>query len=325
MSLRWDCHTHVGVEHLHWLTGAFPYAQQLVDLLRDLDAARIDRVVVFPMVSHYALDPAGLQVGRITPCAVPWSRYPYEFENHRLLAEVYDLFPDLAPRVRVLAMIDPARQAAEQIAGITALAARYPIAGLKMQGTIIQSPVTALPGSGFLELAADRDWPLLIHSSIHAADVWSQAADILEVAAQWPQLRFNVAHTLRLDAVLLDRLASLPNCWSDVSAFCIHCDLAAEDSPITAPPERRLPVDYHDCGAVLRAYAERYPAKLLWGSDAPYFSFVAQTAAGEGRVERYDLRSSMAREAAALAALPTDLQAALTVHNPLAWLGGSAA
>lgn len=322
MSELYDCHTHIGIELGHYLTGSFPYCQHFTDLCRDLDAAAIEKVVVFPMVTHFGMELDALRDGKVVPTMVPWSRYPYEFENAHFLAEIYDLFADLAHRAVPLVMIDPSRQTRPQLQNIASLAERYPIAGLKMQGTMIQSFVSDLPKSGFLDLAAERDWPVLIHTSVHPDDPWSQVTDILDVAEAWPQLRFNVAHTLRFDAPLLERLAGLPNAWFDVSAFCIHCDLAVQESPVVAAPERRFATDYADCGRALRDFAEAWPDRLLWGSDAPYYSYVAPYVDAEGNVITFDLRSSMARETAALRALSPAMIERVAGDNPRAWLTG---
>lgn len=384
MSALYDCHTHIGIELGHYLTGAYPYCQHYSDLCSQLDTAGIDRVVVFPMVSHLHqslsfLDPRPTAVTapvyresgeRDEPCcsfcgrprsavrdlvtggADPdrpvricdecvavssevigaaraadslggdRSRFPYEFENRHFLAEIYDLFGDLAARAVPFAMIDPSRQQSQQIEHLQRLAERYPIAGLKLQGTMIQSPVRDLPGSGFLHLAQERDWPVLIHSAVHPDDPWSQVSDILDVVEAWPAVRFNVAHTLRFDAEGLERLATLPNAWFDVSAFCIHCDLAAVDSVVVAPSGRRFVADYERPGQALRSFAEAYPDRMLWGSDAPYYSYVATFTLPDGRREHYDLRSSMARETAALRSLPQSLIARVAGANPRAWLYG---
>ena len=322
--MLYDCHTHVGIELGHWLTGAFPYAQTYPDLIRDLDAAGIDKVVVFPMVTHFAMDLEAMHAGQVATSATSWSAFPYQFENSQLLHEIYELFDELADRAEPLMMIDPSRHPAEQIESIEGLSERYRIAGLKMQGTMTQSYVSDLPSSGFLELAAERDWPVLIHSAVHPDDPWSQVMDILDVVEATPAVRFNVAHSLRFDKLGLDRLAGLPNSWCDCSAHCIHCELACEpDSPVVAPPSRRFEADYADPGQVLAALAEAYPKQMLWGSDAPYYSFVATFVRPDGTASKYDLRSSMTRETAALRALSEEAVGRVASTNSEAWLKGA--
>ncbi len=376
MGPLYDCHTHIGVELAHYLSGAFPYAQHLETLCADLDRAGIDRVVVFPMATHLQMGlralagkgaPTGKscsggcscgsdgssqlrcsfcnksrdQVGKLIAGTNVWicnecidlcneiigddlSPYPYQFENQQMLSEVFDLFDDLAPRVRPFVIIDPSRQTEEQIRGLEGLAERYAIAGLKVQATMVKARVTDLPRTGFLDLAERHDWPVLIHSAVHPDDTWSQVADILDVVQATPRVRFNVAHTLRFDKPALDRLAELPNAWFDVSAFCIHCDLATEDSPVVAVPDRRFATDYGDCGQALCDLAAAYPDRLLWGSDAPYYSYVAPYTDAEGNTTVFNLRSSMVRETAALRSLPEDLLQRVAGDNPRAWLGGAA-
>jgi predicted TIM-barrel fold metal-dependent hydrolase len=190
---------------------------------------------------------------------------------------------------------------------------------------MIRSHVANLPQSGFLSLAAERDWPVLIHSAVHPDDPWSQVQDILDVVEATPRVRFNVAHSLRFDRPGLDRLATLPNAWCDCSAHCIHCDLALEDdSPVVAPPARRFDADYRDPGQVLAALAEAYPQQMLWGSDAPYYSYVATFIQPDGTASKYDLRSSMERETSALYALSDDGVQRIAGTNAEAWLKGAA-
>src|SRR5690606_4515208 len=90
-----------------------------------------------------------------------------------------------------------------------------------------------------------------------------------------PNVRFCVAHSLRYDREQLDRLAQMPNAWFDCSAHRIHCDLAVANSGSIAPLERRFDSDYTRPAQVLRDLAEAYPNKMMWGSDSPFYSYVA--------------------------------------------------
>ena len=232
--------------------------------------------------------------------------------------EVYQLMADRSQGVLPFAMFDPGREVPAQIAALRQLGGEYRIHGLKTQPTILQSPITALHGEGrpFLELAQEWNVPLLIHSSILPADIYSQAADILDIAEAWPSVRFNVAHSCRFDKPSLDRLAGLPNCWFDVSAHGIHCELALLDHPAVAVPERRFGSDFTTPATVLRDLALAYPDKILWGSDSPYYSFVAEI---EGH--NFALLSTFERETSFVRALPGELLELAGWKNPIAWLG----
>jgi hypothetical protein len=120
---------------------------------------------------------------------------------------------------------------------------------------------------------------------------------------------------LRFDREQLDRLNAMPNCWFDCSAHRIHCDLAVQGSDVVAPQGRRFDSDYARPSQVLRDLAEAFPDKLLWGSDSPYYSFVATI---EGQL--FELRSSYAQEVSALRALPLQLQQQISETNTLNFL-----
>jgi predicted TIM-barrel fold metal-dependent hydrolase len=311
-----DCHTHVGVEMGSYLQGNYPYAQMLPELLAQGETSGISHFVVFPMVTNLSLSLAGLRDGRIEEGADSLETVPYAWENRRLLDEVYRLFPGKsAGRVFPFVMGDPLRNTAAQVVALRELRSEQPeyrFYGLKFQTTILQAPIKSLLTEGrvFLDLAAEWDLPLLIHSSVLPSDIWAQASDILDIAEAFPQLHFCVAHSCRFDRVFLDRLASLPNAWFDCSAHRIHCQLAVADRPQVAPKERRFPSDYTRPEIVLRDLAEAYPTKLLWGSDAPYQSFADKTSG-------LSLFSSYKEEAACLHALPEVLRRRVAWENAI--------
>lgn len=318
-----DCHTHVGIELGQYLTGGFPYGQHLSDLVREGRSCGVDRFLVFPMVTHLAQNIGALRQSRVSADDA-LEQVPYAWENRRLMSEVHHLFPDEGRAALPLAMFDPAREVEAQVAALRELRGSYRFYALKTQPTMLQAPISALHGVGraFLELANEWDLPLLIHSSVRADDLWAQASDILDVAEKWPGVRFCLAHSCRFDRVCLDRVAALDNCWFDCSAHGIHCLLAARDNPTVAPPERRFESDYTRPEMVLRDLAEAYPGKMMWGSDAPYYSFAARTQANASKpAGRAALISSYQAESAYLHALPAAERAGVGHDNTLAWLG----
>ncbi|AHF94719.1 hypothetical protein OPIT5_23850 [Opitutaceae bacterium TAV5] len=270
------------------------------------------------MVTHSALSIAALKAGRIEAGADALEKIPYAWENRRLLQEVNDLFPELGQWTIPLAMVDPSREQAGQVKALECLKNEYRFYGLKIQATIIQSPILDLAGAGrcLLEFAERENLPVLIHTSIHPEDPWSQVADILTVVRAWPGVRFCLAHSCRFDRDGLDEVARLPNAWFDCSAHVIHCRLAAQDHPAVAVRERRFESDYHDPVNVLAELANAYPDKLMWGSDAPFYSYVSPDP-GEG----LKLTCSYEEEARPLLALPEAVQERISFHNTMAFLG----
>jgi Predicted metal-dependent hydrolase of the TIM-barrel fold len=306
-----DAHAHVGVDLLFYLRGYAPYGLGWSELCEAGDASRVDKFVVFPMPTHLGLRAEALREGRIETGGA-WEQVPYAFENRRMAAEIAR-HPGAA-RALPFWMFDPAREPERQCAALRALHEEFPCAGLKVQATIIQSPISGLLGTGacLLDLAEEKNWPVLIHTSVHPSDPWSPVADILRIVESRPGIRFNLAHSCRFDRPSLDRIAELPNAWFDCSAHAIHCELAVQDRPAVAAKDRRFESDYRDPVRVLGDLAAAYPDKLLWGSDAPFHSYSD---------DNLSLMSSYAREVEILRALGPEVVARIASSNTLAYLG----
>lgn len=313
-----DCHNHIGADLYFYLNGYYPYAQDLVALTTEGARHSVDRWVVFPMVAHSWFDINAMRAGKLLPGGP--ERVPYAFENERMLREIYRQFPDLGARTIPFAMLDPMREPAAQVARLRELLREFPFYGLKIQATMTQSRVTALLKGGegrcFIDFAAEHNLPFLIHSSVIKTDPWSQAEDILRVAESAPNIRFCLAHSCRFDRVCLDRIAELPNTWFDCSAHRIHCKAAAAGMGFLAEPERRFATDYSDPKTVLRDLAAAYPKKLIWGSDTPFQSFVAD----EESSGLISLRSTYEEEIDCVRSLPDDVQARVGCQNLLDFL-----
>ena len=310
-----DCHNHVGTDLMFYLRGDFPYAQHLVSMMGEGRALGVDRWIVFPFVTNLSLDIGAMRRGEIVHGGL--DKIPYAFENRRLLQEIHTLFPEEGASCLPFVMLDPMREPAAQIAELRRLRGEYRFHGMKMQTTILQSFIRSLgeEGRGFIELAAEWDIPFLIHSSVAADDPWAQASDILDVAEKYPHVRFCLAHSCRYDKECLDRVNALPNTWFDCSAHCIHCDGAVADMPFIAERKRRFDTDYTDPARVIADLAAAYPAKFMWGSDSPFYSYVAMLGG-----KRVALISTYAREVAALKANPPEVVDRIANRNIRAWL-----
>ena len=311
--MRIDCHNHLGVDLFFYLNGFFPYAQDLPTMVIEGRHSGIDRWVVFPMVSNLWFDVAGMRGGRFER-GKGIEAVPYAFENERMLREIYELHPDMAPLTLPFVIVDPMREQAAQVKGLRALHLKFPFHGLKIQATVIQADAGALLTTGrcLLELAAELDIPMLIHSSVAPDDPWSEAGLLLRIAEATPGVRFCLAHSCRFDRAYLDRVAELPNTWFDCSAHRIHCESVIRGFPNVAVAARRFAADYRDPTAVLRSLAEAYPNKLIWGSDSPFQSYVA---VHHGAL--MSLRSTYKEEAACLHAMPQTTQNAIAHDNLL--------
>lgn len=305
----YDVHTHVGVDMGFMLRGWWPYATSSMDLLADMDANGIDRAVVFPFTLPSAFDAEEFAAGhgvKLRP-----GRFPFDRENHLLADELALL--DSEHRLLQFAMFDPMREVAKQVENIHSMKS---IAGLKCQTTILQSPIKHLLGDAkeIVQIARQRNVPMLFHTSINPADTWAQVADCLEVAAAYPDVRFNLAHSLRYSRKGLEQAAKMPNVWVDCSAHLAHCQLARDHHKAVALGKDAVDVDYSKPVEVLKVIHQILGNKYIWGSDNPFMSWCDK---GIRSIYTYK------QEADVLHALPADVKQAMASDGPEEWLYGT--
>lgn len=307
-----DAHNHIGIELSNFTNGNFPYAQSSEDLKIKAQGTGVSHWIVFPFVSYTE---GGLPI--VANAHIEASAVPYAHANRQLLTEVQAYATPGARDVLPFVIVDPAREPQAQVQSLRRLRETYPIFGIKIQATIIQSRVSALLGEGscLVDLAAEWDVPMLIHSSIHPDDLWSPCSDILKVAETRPEVRFILAHSCRFHRPSLERVAQLPNAWFDCSAHRIHCQLACDNSPVVAVVGERFDSDYRDPSQVLYDLCTAYPEKLIWGTDSPYYSWIASGGEAAGK-----LLSSYQLEWDCVAALSAAQQEKITCTNTLNWL-----
>lgn len=310
-----DNHNHIGCDLNAYTDAHLPYAQSTEDLVAKAASTPVDHWIVFPFVS-YLLGKSLDQT--VPPIEGLEANAPYALSNARLFEEVEEWNSRRPGALLPFAMLDPERDVGGQVTALLALKNRYRIRGMKIQATLIRARIRALleEGAPLLDLAEECDLPYLIHSSVHPDDPWSPVRDILEVARSRPKVRFILAHSCRFDRAGLDAVAETPNTWFDCSAHRIHCELATMNSPAVALPADRFPSDYRCPAQVLHDLAEAYPESLVWGSDSPYYSWIAR----QGDLPER-LLSTYKLEWDSVAALSPAHQEAITKTNTLNWLG----
>lgn len=84
---------HIGVDPLFYLKGWSPYCLDLIRLQEETAGAGVDRWVVFPFVSYFALEMGALQRGGIE-ITHEGDSIPYRIEDRRLLEDLARLEPD---------------------------------------------------------------------------------------------------------------------------------------------------------------------------------------------------------------------------------------
>lgn len=305
----YDVHTHVGLDLGFYLRGWRPYASWARELIEHMNAHGVDRAVCFPFTFPSAFNAVSFaDQGRVE--LLP-GRVPFDRENDMLVREIEAL--GARDRLYPLAMIDPSRCVSEQLRSLERLAGR--ISGLKLQSTIIESPALNLltSGRGFLEFAAERQLPVLLHVTIWEQAPHAQVVDCFAVAEAFPSIRFDMAHSLGFHVGHLRRAAQMPNVWVDCAALLAHCQLVRDNSPIIAAPTDRLDADYTRPVHVLEAIHAILGNRFLWGSDNPFMSWCD---------DHLRLLYSYADEAAVLKMLPDRVRVDIGSVGPEAWLFG---
>jgi predicted TIM-barrel fold metal-dependent hydrolase len=315
-----DCHTHIGVSPKMFLNLEYPYCLSLEDLVIRLKYLGISHAIAFPRgSSFYMIKDMSLREKLYPDC----SAFPYEKENLLLLKEVYEVFPEYAEMIIPFFYFDPSRYVEEQVNHLEELITKYPVFGLKTCTSYINSYVSDLEkvGKPILDFAVKHELPLILHSSYSKADPWAQSADIISLAENNPTIRFCLAHSARFTQDILDKAASLPNCFVDVSALVIHCRLACENSNEIPPVTERFTADYTDPAAVLAALAKSYPDTIMWGTDSPCYYYIAEYLDKDGNTVKHNLKCDFDAEIKVLKSLPGELIEKIARDNILNFLG----
>jgi len=299
-----DVHSHVGIQIREAAQIAFPYCSSVEDLHYRQIANGVDASVVFPISPAFFFDiNFFVETGRLVPAGRPVSAAPYERENRLLLNEVFVFCSELQNRFLPFISIDPGRKVREQIEVLRELEGDFPIYGVKVVPILCQSRVSELLGEGevFLEFFAERNWPMLFHASTDPTDEFSSAADTFRVIERHPELRYCLAHCLGFHREFLERADALPNVWVDTAALKIQVELVRENSQYRTP--EMVDLDYSDHTRVIQELVERFPRTIVWGSDAPYHSYITRRLQGEGVYSDFCLKGTYEQEKAALDAL----------------------
>jgi predicted TIM-barrel fold metal-dependent hydrolase len=319
-----DSHSHLGVGLKYYVCQEYPYAQTVEGLRYRQRAAGVDANVVFPASGSLYFEPAYFGAGEMRPAAAPISPAPYALENEVMLVEIFHYNREECEHFIPFVMADPGREVTAQIEHLLRLEEEYPIYGIKISPVDCQSPVTDLLAGGgpLLAFAAERNIPILLHTTVDPEERYSHASLCFEVIEGNPHLRFCLAHCIGFDAAGLERANALPNVWVDSSALTIQVQCARENNRIIAPESARFDADYTDHTSVLCSLMDRYPDTMLWGSDSPWYTFICRRKQGEGSYLEFRLKARYEDEKAALDALSDDLRVRACNSNTLRFLFG---
>jgi predicted TIM-barrel fold metal-dependent hydrolase len=298
-----DVHAHVGINIKAFAESGFPYCSSVEDLFYRQTSNGVDCSVIFPITPELYFDiPHYAETGELIPAARPISKAPYVQENRMLLYDVFRFCPERAAHFLPFISIDPGRKVQEQLASIRELEQEFPIYGIKISPVLCQTKVTKLleEGEVFLEVACEHNWPLLFHAAVDPREGFSWVGDTFQVLEKHPELRYCLAHCIGLHREFLERADALPNVWVDTAALKIQVELAYQGSPLMPGPADRVACDCSDHLKVMKALVARYPQTIIWGSDAPYHSYMTRRLQAEGCYHEFKLKGTYEQERAAL-------------------------
>jgi predicted TIM-barrel fold metal-dependent hydrolase len=319
-----DVHAHAGISTRAFAGNGFPYCSSIEDLYYRQSSNGVDCSVVFPTAPELFFDiPTLVRTGKLVPAAQPLSPAPYVQENRMLLNDVFRFCPEKASHFLPFVSVDPGRKVQEQLSALREFVQEFPIYGLKIAPIACQTRVTKLleEGEVFLEFAGDRNWPVLFHVTADTTEGFSGAKETFQVMEKHPEIRYCLAHCISLHRGYLERADAMPNVWVDTSALKIQVQLAYENSPVMAIPPDRLECDCSDHLKVMQSLVEHFPRTIVWGSDAPYHSYMTRRLQAEGQYYDFRLKGTFEQEKAAWDVLSPDQRQQLA-SNTLQFIFG---
>ncbi|MBT3272841.1 MAG: amidohydrolase family protein [Spirochaetales bacterium] len=322
-----DSHSHIGLSTKNFALMEYPYASTIEGMYYRQLQGGVDINVIFPYTPELFNDLPSLVEGTYQKADNPLSPAPYFLENEMLLRETYDFCPELSHRFIPFVSVDPGREVETQLAQIDTLSQSYPIYGLKIVPVLCRTPVTALldTGRAILETARERNWPILLHTTVHAEETFSRADLAFRVIEACPDIRFCLAHCIGFHDAYLQKADMMPNVWVDTSALKIQTQLAYENSLIMASQEERFSADYSDHTSVMKDLTNAYPKTIIWGTDTPAYSYICRRDQGDGLFVDFNLKAAYGDEVAALNSLAHNIKRKVSNENPLHFIFGQSA
>ncbi len=318
-----DGHTHIGISTRNFVQSAYPYCLSFEDLVIRMKSLGIAYSVIFGFDSIYYKTTREVQKNVTVNKTI--ARFPYEIENINMFKEVYDIFKEYSHMAILFALFDPSRETKKQAKLLEELYNTYPFFGVNTIPVYIRSYINDLETNGkpILDFVIKHNLPITFHSSSNdVVDPWSSVYDIIKFAEKYPELRVCLAHTARFHKPTLDKAFSLKNCYVDLSAFFIHCELARINHRIVATKKDRFPANYNNPCSVIKKLVETYPDTIIWGTDTPYYYFMQKHYSATKELSELYLRCSFDQEFKILKSLPQKYILKISNENTKHYLFG---
>jgi len=284
-----DVHTHSGgLDFSNFLRGKYPYCQDLTDLYFKGKSSSVSHQVVFPMpTSSYYDTFAYWEYGVFRPSG--FCQFPFEVENSHLLKSISQMPFERGFFLPFLSF-SLQDKVSEQEESILKLTMQSPhVWGFKFHTSTDQKSALQIEKeSGFLDIAAELHRPFIIHTGLAPC---SNPVNVVELASRHPNIVFCAAHFGSFSQVFANLLDEYPydNLFFDTSGLVPLCNNIKASSPLGV-----LNLDYKNPISVFNYYADRFPQRILWGSDSPWYnSFDFNKAPLDTKLRTYSQESNI--------------------------------
>ena len=241
-----DVHCHLGGVLLgNILNGSYPYSQDPLDLIRKMQANKIDYSICFPF-------PLNGEFG-----------LTYDLFNQLLLQESQKFGDNkLLPFMGI--SLDDNLQT--QLQSIDSLRSKYNIYGFKIYPPNDKYSINDKAVESILsEYVEKYNLPLIFHTAFSGN---GNPLNILDFAKHHPNIRLVLAHAARFNENAFQEIKTLENVYLDCSPLNLLCALMRKYcEKHTCAFDRSL---FFEPNKTFMELYKLFPDKLVWGSDAPY-------------------------------------------------------
>lgn len=262
-----DAHTHIGgVSYTNMLLGGYPYSQSVDELLKEMNTNGISHAITTPFPVFYGHRKEVLVDEALAQVLLQYEKFPYCFANRMMLEEI-KIFGEGRFFPFVLMALN--KDLEKQIEYISKLSEKYKIYGVKLYTVYDNVCLSEMINSHiFTEFLKRYKYPIMIHSSFDGA---GDANDIVKFAEAYPEININIAHMARFKKKSLEEIKKLSNVYLDFSPFLMLCEFMKN---IKKDDGNGVFCDlnYEDPFDVLCYITEEFPQKIMYGSDAPFYT-----------------------------------------------------
>jgi len=304
-----DGHVHAGTDATNVVLQRYPTAQNMMDIVRKMDASGVDYAATFPMPSDlFWFDASRLANNlELVPSLEPAEAFPYQRSNWSHFHEA-KLFGD--GKILPFAIILPGVKEEEQINSLRTYINQDSVFGLKFHTFATQTHASALKDSKFIRLAQEHSLPITVHSG---SDELSDPQQVIELAKLYPDVRFCIAHAADFKKDIFMQLAQNPshNLFIDTCPHISNCYLAQREDP-----NQLLELNYADPKSALLGLYQQYPQGVIWGTDEPW------TTITDDKNQTILAKVMYEDEASLLKQLPNDVRKQISYINTVRFLFG---